>query len=266
MIHCYIPDTQAKPGVPTKHLEWIGRYLLEKRPDKIIHAGDHSDMPSLSTYDRGKRAFEGRRYKADIQAANEAWEILNGPIDEYNARKRSYKSHNRQYRPEKHITLGNHEHRITRATELDAVLDGTIGVQDLDYEKSGWKVHPFLEVADIDGVWYSHYFYNPLSGKPWGGMVITRLKNIGHSFTQGHTQTLDHAMRYVGNQQQHGLVAGACYLHHEDYKGPQGNEHWRGIIMKHEVRNGAYDPMFVSLDFLCRKYEKKPLHKFMERL
>ena len=99
MIHCYIPDTQAKPGVPTKHLEWIGRYLLEKRPDKIIHAGDHADMPSLSSYDRGKKCFEGQRYNKDIEAANEAWAILNGPIEEHNAKVRSYGSHSRQYRP-----------------------------------------------------------------------------------------------------------------------------------------------------------------------
>ena len=74
-----------------------------------------------------------------------------------------------------------------------------------------------------------------------------------------------HGIRYVGNQQQHGLVCGACYLHDEDNKGPQGNYHWRGIIVKHEVSNGAYDPMFVSLNYLCRKYEGVSLDKFMKK-
>ncbi len=93
-----------------------------------------------------------------------------------------------------------------------------------------------------------------MSGRPFSGMIETRLKTIGHSFTQGHQQTLMYGVRYVGEQSQHGLVAGSCYLHDEDYKGPQGNAHWRGIIICHEVQDGSYDPMFISLDYLCRRY------------
>jgi hypothetical protein len=69
-------------------------------------------------------------------------------------------------------------------------------------------------------------------------------------------------MRYVANKPQHGLVAGSFYIHDEDYKGPQGNEHWRGIIVKHEVENGTYDPMFVSLNYLCKRYEGVSIKKF----
>ena len=98
---------------------------------------------------------------------------------------------------------------------------------------------------------------------PYGGNVETRLKTVGHSFTMGHQQTLMYGLRFVAGQSQHGLVAGACYLHDEDYKGPQGNAHWRGIVIKHEVRDGSYDPMFVSLDYLCRRYEGATLEKFL---
>jgi hypothetical protein len=56
-------------------------------------------------------------------------------------------------------------------------------------------------------------------------------------------------------------VAGAAYLHDEDYLGPQ-QAYWRGIVVKHQVENGSYDPMFVSLDFLCRKYAKKRLKEY----
>src|SRR5690348_1900896 len=47
-----IPDTQCKKGVDLSHLRWCGQYLAEKRPDVIIHLGDHADMPSLSTHDQ----------------------------------------------------------------------------------------------------------------------------------------------------------------------------------------------------------------------
>ena len=254
--HLVIPDTQAKAGVPTDHLHWIGRYILDRRPDVIVHLGDHWDMPSLSEYDRGKIQFEGRRYKEDIQAGNEAFAIITKYIRQYNAHQKLIK--HKQYKPRLVFLLGNHEDRISRAVENNPQLEGVIGHSDLDIE--GWEVHDFLEPVWIDGICYSHYFYNPMSGRPYGGQVATRLKTIGHTFTMGHQQTLDYAIRFVGDKSQHGLVAGACYLHDEDYKGPQGNAHWRGVIVKHAVNDGQYNPMFVDLDYLCRKYDGRSLN------
>ena len=262
--HLIIPDTQAKPNVPTDHLGWIGQYILDKKPDVIVHLGDHADMESLSSYDVGKRTFEGRRYKADIEAANEAFDILCAPLETHNERVRATK--HAQYLPERHLLLGNHEDRINRATNDDPKLDGTINTDDLNYKAHDWVVHPFLKPVEIDGIHYAHYWAAPMTGRPYGGTAATRLSKIGHSFTMGHQQTLDYAVRFLSNgQQQCGLVAGAAYLHNEDYKGYQGNAHWRGIIVKHEVSDGAYDPMFVSLSYLCRKYEGMTLDKFLAR-
>jgi hypothetical protein len=263
--HLVIPDTQAKDGVPTAHLEWLAQYIIDRKPDKIIHLGDHADMPSLSLYDKGKKSFEGRRYRIDIEAANKAFDILNSGLKRYNSDRKFHKK--KLYQPEKHLLLGNHEHRIIRAIEDDAKLDGTIGVEDLNYTEHGWTVHEFLEPVDLDGVLYAHYWANPMSGRPYAGTAATRLKTLGHSFTMGHQQTLDYATRFLANgQQQCGLVAGAFYLHDEEYKTVQGNAHWRGVIVKHQVSNGSYDPMFVSVDYLCRRYEGKPLEKFMARV
>ena len=263
--HIAIPDTQVKPGVPTVHLGWIGQYIVDEFATKpfvrVVHLGDHADMPSLSSWDYGKREYEGRRYWKDIEAANEGFDALNRPINEYNRKRATL--HKTRWRPDLHILYGNHENRIMSATSSDPKLDGTIGLHDLNYEASGWQTHEFLKPIDIDGVVYSHYFYNPMSGTPYGGTSIdTRLKSVGHSFTMGHQQTLMYGLRFVNGKSQHGLVAGACYLHDEDYKGPQGNAHWRGIIVKHEVHEGSYDPMFVSLDYLCRRYEGMTLARF----
>ena len=264
--HIVIPDTQAKAGVPTDHLKWIGQYIVDEfydQPVKIIHLGDHADMPSLSSYDKGKKSMEGRRYTQDIEAANEAWLVLNSALDAFNKNRRRTK--HRAWNPERHILLGNHEDRINRAVESDAQLEGVISTDDLIYADTGWIVHPFLTPVFLDGVGYSHYWYNPMNGRPLGGTAEGRLKSLGHSFTMGHQQTYLTAIRYVNNQQQRGLIAGACYLHDEDYKGPQGNFHWRGIIVKHQVDNGAYDLMEVSLDYLCRRYEGMTLQRFMAK-
>lgn len=261
--HVVIPDTQAKDDVPTDHLSWVGQYIVDefKGQDgvEVVHLGDHWDMPSLSSYDKGKKRMEGARVAEDIEAGNKAWAILNQPLVAYNRHK--LLMHEAQWWPSRHLLRGNHEDRITRATENDAQLDGFLSLDLL--LSPGWQVHEFLEPVFIDGIGYAHYWYNPMTGKPVGGMPLTQLKTIGHSFTQGHQQTLDYALRFVNGRSQHALIAGACYLHVEDYKGPQGNAHWRGIIVKHQVEEGSYDPMFVSLDYLCRRYEGKRLAKFM---
>jgi len=257
--HIFIPDCQVKYGTPTDHLAWIGKYLVEYQPDVIINGGDFADMPSLSMYDKGKKSFEGRRYNLDITAAREANDLLLNPIKEYNRTKR------RKYLPERHLTLGNHEFRITRAVDLDPILEDTMSISNLMYEND-WIVHPFLKPICIDGVTYAHYFYNPMTGRPYAGVSMdARIKSIGFTFTMGHQQGKMIGSRELNNGKVlRGLVAGSCYLHHEEYKGFQGNDHWRGIIVKHEVRDGNYDLMEVSLDFLCRKYEQTRLDKYMD--
>ncbi len=263
--HVIIGDTQCKPGVPMAHLGWIGNYIVDQFAGlniSVIHLGDHYDMPSLSSYDRGKKAMEGRRYVEDIKAGNAGFDLLCQPLARLNKGKRS----SRQWWPDRHFLIGNHEQRIERACEIDAQLDGVISYKDFNISsKWGWTVHDFLKPLVLDGVHFAHYFYNPSTGKPYGGENLqTRLKTIGHSFCQGHTQGSNYAHRHVGSTRHHGLVLGSTYLHEENYLGPQGTNYWRGIVIAHQVENGAYDPMFTSLDYLCRRYENKTLADFMK--
>ena len=257
--HVVIPDTQVKPGVPIDNLFWIGQYIADhfagKDRVRLIHLGDHADMPSLSSYDKGTRAMEGKRYVDDIAAANYGFDMLCGPFEETGWEPLS-----------RDFLLGNHEDRITRATNADAQLEGALSLNDLNYSSHGWKVHPFLKPVTIDGIVYAHYFCAPLTGRPYSGAALGRLKTLGHSFTMGHQQTLDVAVRFVNGKQQRALVCGAAYLHDEDYMGPQGNAaHWRGILVCHQVRDGSYDLMEVSLNYLCQRYEGMSLAKFMRK-
>lgn len=252
--HLYIPDSQIRPGVSLEFLEWIGKYIVRKQPDVIIHAGDFADMESCSSYDKGKRSAEGKRVQADINISIEGMEKLLVPLREYQALQRWRGE--KVYEPRMVITLGNHEARLTRHIDAHPELHGFLGIEDLKYKEFGWEVVPFLTPIVIDGVSYCHYFPNVMTGKPLSGSVANMLKTIGTSFTQGHRQTLDVATRFLPTtgQQQWGIVAGACYEHDESYKGVQGNHHWRGIIVKHNVEGGSYDPLFISLDWLRGEY------------
>lgn len=263
-IHVVIPDTQAKYGVPTAHLRWAGRYIAEKYAGhpklRLIHIGDHSDMESLSSYDRkGGSLMEGRRYKTDVKYANDSWDILNEPIE---ADKERY-----DWDPDEDFFMGNHENRIVRAIEQDAQMEGLISLDDLAVVNQGiWRVHEFLKPKTFDGVTYAHYFTARGTGKPLGGQSIdARIKTVGHSFTQGHTQGLWFGRREIIGGAHLGLVAGSFYLHDEHYLGPQGNTHWRGIVICHDVRRGDYDPKFVSIRSLCERYEGKSLGVYLGR-
>lgn len=247
-----IPDVQIKKDVPTQHLTWIGKLIVDKRPDVIVQIGDFADMPSLSSYDVGKRVFEGRRYKDDVEAVIAAQEILLGPLADLQMSQSMNKK--KVYNPRLVMTLGNHDERINRAVNNDAKLDGVLSISDLQYEEYGWEVYPYLDVVSINGVCFSHYFTSGVLGRPVTSpnALITK-KHV--SCVMGHVQHDGIASQYTAEGKRiTGLFSGACYLHDEDYMGPQGNVHWRGVWMLNDVVDGEFEPMQLSLGYLERKY------------
>lgn len=245
-----IPDTQVKPGISLDYLSHIGQYIVDKKPDVVVHLGDHWDMPSLSSYDFGKRQYEGRRYKADIEAGNRGMLELLGPLYDYNARQRINKK--KPYIPRLVFLMGNHCQRIQRAVDNDPKLEGLIGFDDLMLQE--WEVYKFLEVVEIEGIAFSHYFTTGVAGKP--ASTANALLNKKHqSCIAGHQQGRQIATAYKANGEPiTAIIAGSAYPHEEDYLGAQGNKHYRGIIMLYEAKNGSFDESFISLNYLKNKY------------
>jgi hypothetical protein len=254
--HLIIPDCQVKDGVDLSYLEWVGKYIADKQPDVLVNIGDFADMPSLSSYDVGRKSFEGRRYKTDVEVVRKAMDTLLGPMRELNEQRKKRKE--KQYRPRMVLTLGNHEDRINRAIEGDPKLDGTISIHDLGYEQAGWEVYPYLSPVVIDGVVYCHFFTSGVMGRPVASAAALLTKRH-MSAVMGHVQgrQIAYANRADGRQIT-GLFCGCCYLHDEDYLGAQGNNYWRGIWMLHEVEDGQYDEMPVSLRYLRKRYGQEP--------
>ena len=250
--HLVIPDTQVRPGDDLKFLECIGNYIVEKRPDVVVCIGDFADMPSLSSYDQGKKSFEGRRYKDDLMATEAGMMALLNPIRKLNRELKS--KHDKRYRPRRILTLGNHEDRITRAVESDAKLEGTIGLGDLGYEKFGWEVYPYLDVVVVDGVAYSHYFPSGQLGRPCTS-ARAMLNKMHMSCVAGHQQGRDIAFgRRADGTEITSIIAGSCYEHNESYLTPMTNKHWRGVLMLQNVEQGQFDEMLVPLTYLKANY------------
>lgn len=243
-----LPDVQAKPGIDFSYLTNVGQYVVDKQPDVLVCIGDFADMPSLSSYDVGTKKFEGKRYVKDIDASHEAMDAFLSPLNNFNSKQQ--KNGKKQYKPRKVLTLGNHEERINRAINKDAKLDGVLSVDDLEYAKFGWEVYPFLERVVIEGVVFAHYFVTGVAGRA-AATASAQLNKVKMSCVSGHQQGLQIACSGRGDGSNiTSIIAGSCYLHEEDYLGPQGNAHWRGAIMLHEVNNGAFDIMPLSLNYL----------------
>jgi hypothetical protein len=245
--HIVFPDVQAKPDIDFTYLKYGGMYAAEKKPDVIVMIGDFADLPSLSFHDApGSKNFEGRRYKEDLIATHEAMKALMTPIlDEM---KRT------DWMPRLVLTLGNHENRIKRTIEATPKLEGVMGMPDLEYERWGWEVYPFLEPVVIDGVAYCHYFCSGVMGRPiTSARAILTKKHM--SCFAGHQQGRDiaYGLRADGKEMT-AIICGSFYEHDEDYLNYQTNNHFRGFYVLNDVVDGTFEEMPVSIKFLRRKY------------
>lgn len=249
-----IPDCQVKEGVPLEHLTWAGKAICDYRPDVVVNIGDFADMPSLSTHDvKGSKYFEGLRYKKDVEVVKKAMQQLLAPLREL--QKTQKESKHKVYKPRMVLTLGNHENRIVRAVNNSPQLEGLIQVEDLDYAKD-WEVHEFLKPVFIAGVGFSHYWPVGAMGRPAASPAAI-ISKLHMSCVAGHQQgkQLAYGKRADGKPIC-AIIAGSYYMHDEDYMDSLSNRHWRGLVVLNDVKDGHFDEMMLSIEYLERKYDK----------
>ena len=241
-----IPDTHWDPSHRKDSLKVaraLGRVFRAEEVDIVVHIGDANDIGSLSSYDVGKASMEGKRLKRELAFSRQCLEefrfcLGSDDVDLY-------------------LTEGNHEDRLYRMYNDQPSLSDVLGPDPFSYEEYGFEVLSFRSILELNKVYFSHYFQNPNSamGHPIGGTIENALKNLGHSFVQGHVQTLKMGQMHRSNGDIHcGLIAGACYIPDHAYKGPQGNNHWKGAIIMENVNDGYYDIRTLGLKSLLRNY------------
>ena len=246
-----IPDAHAKPGVSNRRFDWLGKFIADAKPNVVVDIGDSFDMESLSSYDRGKLNFEGRRYKADIEAGQDAF-----------ARVTHFANRTVGGRSIRRIkTFGNHEQRIDRICEDRPEFHGVFSMQDS--LQHGWEGISFLRSFEYAGVSFAHYFVSGAMGRPIGGeyQAANLIKKSFTSCVMGHSHIFDYAIRTTARGKRIcGVVAG-CYLdpkQYEPYAGPAGNAMWwRGLVMLRNCEDGQFDLQQISVKALEREYGRK---------
>ena len=249
-----IPDCQVRDGIPLDHLTWAGMAIVDYEPDVIVNIGDFADMPSLSTYEKaGSKYFEGKRYHTDIEVAKNGMAMLLAPLRA--EQERLIRNKKANYTPRMVLTLGNHENRIDRAIKAEPILEGTISINDLGYDKD-WEVYGFLKPVFINGVGFSHYWPVGVMGRP-AAMAVSIINKLHMSCVAGHQQGKQVAYgKRADGSSLCAIIAGSFYQHDEEYMDQLSNRHWRGIVILNEVIDGRFDEMFLSIDYLKRRYNK----------
>ena len=251
MKHLVIPDVHAHPHFDNRRAEWLGKLILDVKPDRVINLGDQFDMPSLASYDRGTKSYHGRTYAADIAAGVEFSDRLWSTVKA--AKKRL---------PHRIYIHGNHDERVGRAIELTPELEGTISYNDFQLDKYYDEIVEYTGkqtpgVYQVDGITYSHFFVSGVMGRPIGGEhpAYSLLTKQYISCTAAHIHTMDFCVRTDPHGRRLMTAVAGCYI---DYKTPWAGEAqklwWSGVLLKHDVNNGQYDPQFISMARLEKAY------------
>lgn len=248
--HIVLPDGQVRPDVRINHWSAIGNYIAEWQPAVIVNLGDFYDMTSLCQYEDDLSKTAARRVEKDVAAGDAAWHAFTKP----------WLNKIKGYRPRMIYTLGNHEYRFERLMGEQPTLRGAMREPWALAKEQGWEVHPYLKPVRVDGVAYCHLFVKSANGRVTNAKMgqpnaRTQVIREMQSCTAGHKPGLDIHIQPVGRGSMRGIIAGSCYQHEEEYMTPQGTTYWRGILVKHDVHEGNYDLMEVSLKYLLASYQ-----------
>jgi len=245
-----LPDQHSAPEVDNNRADWAAQFIIDEQPDMVVNLGDAIDLASLSSYDKGKRSFHGRSYKADLDSHLDFQERLWGPVK---ARKKKM--------PYRVVLEGNHEKRLERALDLSPELTGTIGFNDLDFNSYYNEVVRYdggtPGIYEVNNILFAHYFITGVSGRGISGERPAMMlhSKAGQSAVQGHTHVLDYFSKNTLNgETRHAVVAGCYHTHIPDWAGNIGNL-WRpGLAVLDNVDNGDFDFRWVSLKTLEQEY------------
>jgi hypothetical protein len=245
-----IPDQHAVSYHNNDRADWLSKLIIDIKPDVVINMGDAADLESLSSYDKGKRSFQGKSYKADLNAHLEFQERVWEPVKK-----------TKKKLPHSVFLEGNHEHRIERALDLSPEMTGVIGFDDFEFDVY------YDEIVRYDGglpgiykrdeILFAHFFPTGISGRPIGGERPAHmlLAKNGISSIAAHSHTLDFATRRtVADTHLNGLVVGCYQDYINPWAGPIGKFWQAGIPILRNVENGKFDFQWISIEAMKAEY------------
>ena len=248
-----VPDPHGHPDHNNDRADWLGKFILDHKPDVVVNMGDTWDLPSLSSFDKGKASFSSASYEKDINAGLDFQDRMWHPIKK--AKKKQ---------PRKVFLEGNHEHRIKKVLEYEPHLAGDrygISYKNLQLDNYYHDIVMYSGgtpgIITSDGISFAHFFVSGLMGRPIGGdhHASSLLAKNYSSCVAAHSHTADFAIRSGSNGKRiQGLVAGVFQDYVSGWAGNVNQLWWQGLVYLRNVDDGVYDPQFISMEALRKEY------------
>lgn len=251
ITHLVYGDAHAHPNFNNDRAEWLGKLIVDIRPDVIVNVGDNADMSSLSSYDKGLRHFYGKNYREDINAHLDFEEKVWTPIKKL-----------KKKLPLRVYCVGNHDYRIERALDKSPELQGAMSMKDLQLDHFYDEVVPYEGygspgLIEVDGIGYAHYVISGVSGKPLSAQHLgfQLLQKRHKSTTVGHQHVMSYDSQPLAQDKFiHGLALPCMTDYPVDWAGMINGLWNRGVIIKRNVEDGDYDMEYISLKRLKKEY------------
>lgn len=249
-----VGDCHVKPEQDLSRFSLLSKYIQDSLPDYIVIIGDFVTLESLSAWDNDKRQLmEGKRYEADMQAGNEALNLMFAGVKNYNAKARQHKK--KMYNPTIIYTEGNHEDRLRRYLEKSPEFHGFVNIQDdLHLSERGIDFYGYGGIASIDDVHFTHIPHGvagPISGK----YTLQRVSDFYQAnMVFGHIHRLEYFHRSCYGGGTHNYLAVGCFMDTtpEQYMERNLENYWRGVV-NINTDNG-FNFQTISMESLYGRY------------
>lgn len=243
--------THSEPETSNERFDWLGKFIYDIKPDAVWDLGDGAEMGSLSSFDNAKPGIiMSRNYEADIDSYGDSRERI---WHKFSKQKRK--------RPARFGLQGNHEYRIEKAVEANPRLHGKdIGINPDHLEPSRWfdEYHSYVNgapaIATWEGVNFAHYVSNGNFGSALSGEhhAYNLLKKMMRSTVVGHSHKLN--VYFRPEAKAIGAVIGCYKGGATSWAGQANSEWWKGVMLMHNLKDGWYDPQFISQEQLRKEY------------
>jgi len=245
-----VGDVHCAPGQNLRRADWLGKYIADTKPARLIYIGDFATIDSLSAWDRDKRKkMENRRYAKDMDSCNEF-------LDRVAMYAGKAMPGDRRY------LMGNHEYREDRYIEYHPELEGYVDINrqcGLESER-GFAITPYKEYTKHKGIGFTHVPIQE-SGAPVSGKYATdrALQVCDQSVIFGHTHKLNYvAVHPHGRKHLKEALNVGCYFEHVDeYALGSVTSYWRGLVMLDHYKYGRFSYQTIPMGKLRREYGTK---------
>lgn len=254
-------DAHVSPGQDLERFDWLGKLIVDVRPDAVWNGGDFATCDSVSFF---KVPREDQYSLAEeAEAVRAAHARMWRPLQDLNDRRKASK-----HGPiviHKMITMGNHEHRIKRRCEDDELGLGSVVTADNLFQYSLYydQVADWKEYIEYEGLLLTHCPING-RGKPMDGIFRGRHIALQSEMPilYGHTHRVDYTVvNLMGpvNKTRSALNL-PCFLdqdHVEKYAKGSASGWDYGVVLVDIYEPGRFTFKWISMGELRHKYSEK---------